>query len=296
MKKRKKYEDFQSVGTILPRALKNLIKTPEYKLHLIKFYWEDIVGKDIADHAEPRNFAFGILYIGTSSSVWANNLLYMKFDIINKINNALKYKLVKNINFTYGKKGSNKILSGKVEEKIDTKKTLAKIQLSQQDINVVEEKCNQIKDKDLAKSIKKALLTKEKVNKLKLYAHWHKCAHCEALCPAEEKYCASCTRKLKNKKYDQIRNILMTKPWARFSEIKNYIDGCSAKMVNEVRQRLVQKMVVNLNITSYDDIRLQTLVMLYRAMPPEQINEKIVKENIRRLRYDLTYNEMKKLE
>ena len=94
LKRKWKNTNFATVGEIMPRALKHLTKSPEYKLYLIKFYWESIVGKEIAEHAIPKNFAFGVLYIGTSSSVWANNLLYMKFDIIDKINNALKYKLI----------------------------------------------------------------------------------------------------------------------------------------------------------------------------------------------------------
>ncbi|MDQ0203315.1 DUF721 domain-containing protein [Pectinatus haikarae] len=295
LKRKRKNTDFNSVGQIMPRALNHLTKSPEYKLYLIRFYWESIVGKDIADHAVPKNFAFGTLHIGTSSSVWANNLLYMKFDILDKINNALQYKLIKDIHFTYGKNGSNKIISSRIKEKKNTKRILANTELSEAEMISVEKKCAAINDEDLAKYIKKVLIVNEKINKIKKQNNWHECKKCAALCAAEEDYCDNCRRELKNINYSQIRKILMTKPWARYGEIKNYVDNCSADMVNKARISLVQRMTINLKITSYDDIQLKTLIMLYKALPPEQINQKVVKENINRLKYDLIYNEMKKL-
>ncbi|TCS81878.1 DUF721 domain-containing protein [Pectinatus cerevisiiphilus] len=295
LKRKWKNTNFATVGEIMPRALKHLTKSPEYKLYLIKFYWESIVGKEIAEHAIPKNFAFGVLYIGTSSSVWANNLLYMKFDIIDKINNALKYKLIKDIHFTYGKKGSNKIIPTRIKDKRDIKRILANTELLPQEISAIESSCGKLEDKDLAASMKKILIINEKINKVKKKNKWHNCKNCNTLCPEDEIYCDICKRKLKNGRYAQIRKILLTKPWARYGEIKEYIEGCSAEMVNAARTDLVQRMTANLQITSYDDIQLQTLVMLYRALPPEQINRKTVKENINRLKYDLIYNEMKKL-
>ena len=87
----------------------------------------------------------------------------------------------------------------------------------------------------------------------------------------------------------------MIKPWARYSEIKNYVDGCSKRMVNDARTSLVQKMAASLKISLSDDMQIKTLVMLYKALPPEQINDKVVEDNINRLKFDLMYNERQKI-
>ncbi|WP_196593523.1 DUF721 domain-containing protein [Pectinatus sottacetonis] len=295
VRRKKKYNDFKTVGQIIPRAIKHLSNSPEYKFYLIKFYWEDIVGKEIAEHAVPKHFAFGVLYIGTSSSVWANNLLYMKLDIINKINDILKYRLIKDIKFTYGKMGNNKNIPVKIEERKDIKRILANMVLSEQEKIVIEKKCNSVKDKDLAEKIKKVLSISKKIYKVKKMKKWHKCKMCGTLCPENETYCSNCRRKVKNNRAAKIRNILMTKPWARYGEIKSYVEDCTQEMVNDARASLVQRMAINLRINSYNDIQAKTLVMLYKALPPEQINEKIVKKNINYLKYDLKFDEMKKL-
>ncbi|WP_182187404.1 DUF721 domain-containing protein [Pectinatus frisingensis] len=286
--------DFKSVGQIIPRAIKHLSKAPEYKFYLIKFYWENIVGKEIAAHAIPKNFAFGVLYIGTSSSVWANNLLYMKYDILNKINTILKYKIIKDIKFTYGKAGSNKEIPVKILQKNDMKKLLSEINLTLAEQDSIDKCCRNIRDEELAKRIKKIMSTHKKIDKIKLMHDWHECKKCRSLCPAQEEYCDNCKRIRKSQEAVQIRKILMTKPWARYAEINRYVN-CSREMVNDARTSLVQKLAADLNISSYDDIQVKTLVMLYRALPPEQINNKLVKENINKLKYDLKYDEMRKI-
>ncbi len=295
IRRNKKASDFKTVGQIIPRAIKHLTQSPEYKFYLIKFYWENIVGEEIAAHAAPKNFAFGVLYIGTSSSVWANNLLYMKFDIMTKINNSLKYSLIKDIKFTYGKMGGNKDIPVKIKEKRNIKRMIAATDLSSMDINKINLSCSKINDNDLAESIKKVLVLDKKVNKIKKMNKWHKCQKCGTLCPDDDNYCSNCKRENKNDKDYKIRKILMIKPWARYSEIKNYVAGCSQRMVNDARTSLVQKMAANLKISLYDDMQIKTLVMLYKALPPEQINDRVVEDNINRLKYDLMYNERQKI-
>lgn len=295
MRRRKKNNDFIMAGEVVPRAIKHLSASPEYKFYLIRFYWEDIVGKDIAEHALPKRFAFGVLYVGTAGSAWANNLLYMKYEIIDKINTALKYKLIKDIHFTYGRKGSNKIIPERIKDKKSIKRILGSIELSQEDKDDCAAKCQKLHDQDIAEELKKVLLINKKINILKQNNNWHKCLGCDALCPPEEKYCDVCGRENKRKKDASIRKILLTKPWARYSEIKNYVKECTAQMVNKERTGILQRMMTTLKIKSYDDMELQIIVMLYRAMPPEQINKKVVKETINKLKYDLIYNEMKKL-
>ena len=294
-KRRKKNNEFINVGEVIPRAIKHLAKFPEYKLYLIKHYWTDIVGKEIAAHTEPKNFSFGILDIGTANSVWANNLLYMKYDIIDKINNELKYKVIKDIRFSYGKMGSNKVLPVRMQEQKDIKRILANIKLNAVVQKQISDDVAIIKDEELSDKIKNIMLINKKMNELKKSKNWHECKSCGALCPSTEIYCSICERSVRHERQSQIRQLLMTKPWARYGEIKNYVPNCTKEMVNDARSSLVQKLAADLNFDNCDSIQIKMLVMLYKALPPEQINEKVVYENINRLKYDLKYDEMKKL-
>ena len=44
----------------------------------------DIVGKEIEKHISLKEINFGVLYVYTNSSVWANNFQYLKIEIIEK--------------------------------------------------------------------------------------------------------------------------------------------------------------------------------------------------------------------
>jgi len=93
----------ESVGAVLSQSLKRLdlgTRLDEYGVWPI---WNDVVGKTVANNAQPEKIRNGTLFIKVSSSVWMQQLQYMKEMIADKLNQRLGAELVKNIFFIVGK-------------------------------------------------------------------------------------------------------------------------------------------------------------------------------------------------
>lgn len=80
--------------------------------------WEEVVGEKVAKKSEPAGIYGGTLRVIVESSAWANELLFLKKDIINKINSHLETRrpFIRDIRFKIGKK-KLVVESNKIEEK-----------------------------------------------------------------------------------------------------------------------------------------------------------------------------------
>lgn len=55
--------------------------------------WAEVVGKVVAAQTRPLYLQRNILYVATSSSVWAQNLVFERHRILTKLNDRLSYQL-----------------------------------------------------------------------------------------------------------------------------------------------------------------------------------------------------------
>jgi predicted nucleic acid-binding Zn ribbon protein len=62
-------------------------------------FWDMCVGKEISRHTEPLKVAKGIIFVKVDNDVWRNELTYFKHEIIQKINQKLGKKAIKEIKF-----------------------------------------------------------------------------------------------------------------------------------------------------------------------------------------------------
>jgi predicted nucleic acid-binding Zn ribbon protein len=65
-------------------------------------HWNTAVGETIARNAQPAAFRGSTLVVVVSSSVWRQELRYLKATIIENVNTALGQALVKEIKFKVG--------------------------------------------------------------------------------------------------------------------------------------------------------------------------------------------------
>ena len=92
----------QPVGDILSSALKRrglagkLADNPVFKL------WPQAVGAKIARQTRPDGWRAGTLFVKTTSSVWVQQLHFMKEDIRKKINDLAGKTVVQEIHFGVG--------------------------------------------------------------------------------------------------------------------------------------------------------------------------------------------------
>jgi len=61
--------------------------------------WQDIVDEKIKDVTEPIKLVNKVLFVGAKSAVWAQELNYLKSDIINKFNEYAKFEAITDIHF-----------------------------------------------------------------------------------------------------------------------------------------------------------------------------------------------------
>ncbi len=66
--------------------------------------WENSVGEQIAARARPTGFRDGTLTITVDSAPWMQQLIYLKNDILSKLNTNLQEELVKDIFLKAGSK------------------------------------------------------------------------------------------------------------------------------------------------------------------------------------------------
>ena len=79
---------FALVGDVIKNLAPRLgLETRLLELHLQQ-QWEDIVGSQIATHARPGRIRFKKLYVLVTSSVWVQQLTFLKPTLIQRLNEA----------------------------------------------------------------------------------------------------------------------------------------------------------------------------------------------------------------
>lgn len=76
----------------LPDILSRFLKTHGMAIHMLEFtlqqHWPEIVGEHIARHTWPDSIRHRKLYLVAENSVWLQQLLFLKPELLAKINGA----------------------------------------------------------------------------------------------------------------------------------------------------------------------------------------------------------------
>lgn len=94
--------DFEHISKILKSVLSASRQDDDSELVEIWRLWDEIVGRVVAENAQPEAFKGKLLLVRVGSSPWAHQLRFMKADIITKVNEALGKKLIEEIRFKVG--------------------------------------------------------------------------------------------------------------------------------------------------------------------------------------------------
>ncbi|MBM2802501.1 MAG: hypothetical protein HW419_394 [Deltaproteobacteria bacterium] len=99
----KKDLQLERLGVVLSQSLKRLDLMPRLDEYGVWPIWNDVVGKTIANNAQPEKIRNGTLFVKVSSPVWMQQLQFMKEMITEKLNQRLKNDAVKTIFFMVGR-------------------------------------------------------------------------------------------------------------------------------------------------------------------------------------------------
>jgi len=59
-------------------------------LHQVFLFWDNVVGTEIAAHAQPKVIKGDVLWLNVSDSVWMQHLQFEKLSVLDRINDRLK--------------------------------------------------------------------------------------------------------------------------------------------------------------------------------------------------------------
>ena len=288
----------ESAGAIFPEMLKHMNWGNKFKQQLVLHQWDKIVGKDIAAHARPVKLEYKRLFIRTTHPAWAEQLKYMEHALKVKINAYAGEKVVQELVFTniikeQTMKANEELFNQKPQ--VDIGKELKKIQLSEQELLDMRQHCQKVENPLLAVQLERLGRNARKMDIYHRSIGWHCCSQdgCLSLCPPEDKFCQSCSRKIAAAKAQKIRKLLYDMPWASHKEIAQEVE-CTPEEYTRQRTILMQQIAQRVPYGDTESLDAMTLVMLYRSIPPEQLNEKVMKKTLYRLRYDLQYVDLKK--
>jgi len=106
-----------------------------------------------------------------------------------------------------------------------------------------------------------------------------RCPKCGVFLLPHEKLCGACQRKSINKIREKIHKILCQAPWISYSDCIQYVK-CDKITFNDVKERL-QDWAIWQALNPKASLKEKTFaVMLYKGLPPESLDEALVKKNL----------------
>jgi len=92
----------QPIGEVLFSVLKKRGMASKIEENILFKLWPKAVGPQIASKTKPDSFKNGILFVKTVSSVWVQQLHFVKQDILDKFNQLSGKQTIKEIRFLVG--------------------------------------------------------------------------------------------------------------------------------------------------------------------------------------------------
>ncbi len=109
----KKEDSLQDLKSLLHSIVTTIDGAPHQDQLRIRDMWEAVVGPHIAKKASPEGVRNGILLVSVESSVWMQELTFMKQQILERINQACESSGVKDIRFKLRKSPQGMEISDK---------------------------------------------------------------------------------------------------------------------------------------------------------------------------------------
>jgi hypothetical protein len=154
MRKKNSHVRLQSIGEILFSALKRRGMAAKLEENALLKLWPQAVGRQIALQTQPDNLRNGTLFVKTISSVWVQQLHFMKDDIRRKLNELAGKDAIKEIRFSVGYEMSN--TRAKTEKENKSPKTIL---LKDRDKKMIAECTASLADPELAAIFKSVMQT-----------------------------------------------------------------------------------------------------------------------------------------
>ncbi len=170
--------------------------------HMAKVHWAEIVGPQVSGVTQIEAVRGGVLFVRVKNSVWANELILLKEDMLRRLNAKLGGRVLTDIHFKASglsrpKKGSDKKMTA-FSANIPTDVELARIVLSEESQARVEKSLIGITEEALRGRIRQVMLHAARAEEWKRQQGWIPCVRCGSLAapsldaPDAAVYCPLC--------------------------------------------------------------------------------------------------------
>ena len=150
MRRRTNRSRLQPIGEILFAAFKRRGMAAKLEENSIFKFWPQAVGEKIALQTQPDSLRNKTLFVKTTSSVWVQQLHFMREEILNQLNKLSGKKLIKEIRFVVG----HSPVTEKAGEQVDV---VRKMVLKKRDRDMIAECTNALADQELADVLKRIM-------------------------------------------------------------------------------------------------------------------------------------------
>lgn len=154
MRRRYRPARFINIGDILQKELKKRGFPVQIDDRQLKDFWEEAVGPVIAAQTRLESRKKDILNVKVSSSVWMQQLHFLREEIIEKVNRAPGSEPIKDIRFTIGQIRA----AESAKEGGTSSKTGRAAPLKERDKRMIEETTATLKDPELKEMLKRLML------------------------------------------------------------------------------------------------------------------------------------------
>jgi len=173
------------LGELLSDRLKAMGLEQNIREQRAMLVWNEVVGAQVASAAQPEFARDGILFVVTKSAVWANELTFLKREIISKLNQKLRGNAIRDIVLRTGKIKPPLRTDGESPEAI-----LEGIPLSDEELEQVEGIAQLAGP--VGESVRELLATVLRLEKWKKSKGWKPCKRCGALQNRRSGICPIC--------------------------------------------------------------------------------------------------------
>lgn len=264
----------------IQKALGSPSLKKKYKEQSVIHHWGEIVGEDVARHVSAGRVSRGTLTVHTDSAVWSHQALMQKREWIKKINTFIGDKIIKDIRIQTGYQARFRELN---KDLPNLDHYLKKVEIPPEKVAEIKEKTAVVADDKLKERLSSILNKQKKLDQLKVAHGYHTCANCQSLCEKNEIYCTSCRRVMRQRKRNQIQNLLIEAPFLTYANL-NQMMPCTNVEYQEEKADLIDRTAKKLRDGDESEMTKSLLAMLVTGMTPDVITDEIVNKVAARFR------------
>ena len=288
---------FSSAEQTLKSSLKALGKDfyLNYLRHALFFNWRSLVGDTVADHVRPAKLEYKTLFVAIDSAPWKMEFQFKKSAVIKAINDDAECKLI------------DEILIGRAFKALTPPshdpdpltpdeiiaRDLPNVSLTDEELDEILSNSPAIENERLRTIMLDTSKARARLRKCRLKHGWKRCATCERLVPPGEVFCDDCLLKELERFRQTVAEVIREVPWLTYAQLHREMENRMPHMIKQlypetvssIRATAVQQLARSIDLR--DKRQLKRLVMIYRQLPPDALNDDVIKRTMRQLRFDL---------